>query len=107
MAMIRLRGSQGTADSANIEIWGAQFVHGSSELSYQARTGAGASDRLVKTWYDQSGNGRNASQADPDKQPKIYDVIKQSIVKLNSYPAIEWFDLDQGFNFTSTNPCFN
>jgi len=34
-------------------------------------TFAGAGDAFVTTWYDQSGNGRNATQATASSQPKI------------------------------------
>jgi len=34
-------------------------------------TWAGAGDAFVKTWYDQSGNGRNATQPTAANQPKI------------------------------------
>jgi hypothetical protein len=33
----------------------------------------GAGDGLVKTWHDQSGNGRDASQGTAANQPKIVD----------------------------------
>jgi hypothetical protein len=33
----------------------------------------GASDGFVVTWYDQSGNARDHTQATPSEQPKIYD----------------------------------
>jgi hypothetical protein len=33
-------------------------------------------DGFVKTWYDQSGNGNDATQTTTSAQPKIYDSIQ-------------------------------
>ena len=51
-------------------------------------TFVGAGDGLVTTGYDQSGNGRNATQSTALKQPKI--VESGSLVTLNSKPAISF-----------------
>lgn len=42
---------------------------------------------FVNTWYDQSGNNRNLSQANALQQPKIYDIITGLILD-NGKPAI-------------------
>jgi len=46
----------------------------------------GAGDGLVKTWHDQSGNGRDASQGTAANQPKIVD--SGSVVLEEGKPAI-------------------
>lgn len=46
-------------------------------------------DGFVTTWYDQSGNGRNATQATAADQPKIYDS-STGVITENSKPAIKF-----------------
>lgn len=41
---------------------------------------------FVKTWYDQSGNGRNATQTTAGNQPQI--VSSGSVLQLNSKPSL-------------------
>jgi len=51
--------------------------------------GTGALDNgFVTTWYDQSGNGRNAIQTTALMQPKI--VSGGSILNINSKPSVAW-----------------
>lgn len=40
----------------------------------------GASDGFVVTWYDQSGNARNHTQATTTEQPKIYDGATATVL---------------------------
>lgn len=49
----------------------------------------GSNDGFITVWYDASGNSRNASQTDPDLQPKIYDG---SIINEGGKPAIKFFE---------------
>ncbi len=51
---------------------------------------AGSGDAFVRTWYDQSGNGRNAVQTDNTEQPKIYSGSQGSVVLENGRPAIHF-----------------
>jgi hypothetical protein len=51
---------------------------------------AGSGDAFVRTWYDQSGNGRNAVQTDNAEQPKIYSGSQGSVVLENGRPAIHF-----------------
>jgi hypothetical protein len=44
-------------------------------------------DGFVKTWYDQSGNGNDATQTNTANQPKIYDA-STGVVTENGKPAI-------------------
>jgi len=50
-------------------------------------TFVGANDGFVTTWYDQSGNSNDATQATAGSQPKI--VSSGTVIKENSVPAIE------------------
>jgi hypothetical protein len=49
----------------------------------------GTDDGFVVTWYDQSGNAVDATQATAGSQPKIYDGT-DGIVFLNGFPAVEF-----------------
>ena len=51
-------------------------------------TFAGAGDAFVTTWYDQSGNGSNATQATASIQPQI--VLSGSTILDNGKPAIQF-----------------
>jgi len=54
-----------------------------------AFTGTGALDNgFITTWYDQSGNGRNAAQATALSQPQI--VSAGSTITENNKPTIRW-----------------
>jgi trimeric autotransporter adhesin len=46
----------------------------------------GSGNGFVTTWYDQSGNGRHATQTDPARQPRI--VSNGVIEKQNGRPAL-------------------
>jgi hypothetical protein len=64
-----------------------------------AFTGTGALDNgFVTTWYDQSGNGNNATQTTALSQPQI--VIAGSVILLNAKPAIT-NGAATGFNLAS------
>lgn len=49
-------------------------------------THCGSGDGFVKTWYDQSGNGRNATQSTAANQPQI--VSSGSVILDNGKPII-------------------
>jgi hypothetical protein len=54
-----------------------------------AFTGTGAlNNGFVKTWYDQSGNGRNATQTTALNQPQI--VSSGSVILENGKPAVQF-----------------
>ena len=57
----------------------------------------GSSDGFVTTWYDQSGNNRNAIQTTASNQPQI--VSSGNIINVNSKSAL-YFD---GFNYSLLN----
>jgi hypothetical protein len=50
---------------------------------------AGSNDVFVETWYDQSGNGNNATQISSTARPKIYDATT-GVVTENGKPAVEF-----------------
>lgn len=67
-------------------------------------TFTGAGDGFVKTWYDQSGNSRNATQTISAQQPKI--VNSGSLNTLNGKPALllvstsnNWLDVSASGNW--------
>lgn len=74
------------------------------------KTFVGANSAFVSIWYDQSGNGRDASQATLVDQPRIMNA--GSIEYLNNRPAIRFQDNSDGLqtaNFTAyaAAACFN
>ena len=48
----------------------------------------GSGNGFVTTWYDQSGNGRNATQTTAANQPQI--VSSGSVITLNSKPTMTY-----------------
>lgn len=75
------------------------------------KTFVGAGSGYVTTWFDQSGNSRNASQATSGSQPRI--VNAGTIDRLNGVPAIYFGGLSYGLhtanasNIYNTAACFN
>ena len=78
--LIRLRRASDDAESDFFSIRG--FLDTASIATW-----LGESDGFVKTWYDQSGNGRDAVQALDANQPKY-------IASHNGRPAILWDGAD-------------
>ena len=48
---------------------------------------------FVTTWYDQSGNGNDATQTTASSQPKIYDSIS-GVIEENGKPAVKFDGTD-------------
>lgn len=63
-------------------------------------TFCGAGNGFVTTWYDQSGNGRNATQTTAANQPQIVSI--GSVINLNAKPTIQ-FNNNQFLGRTSFN----
>ena len=63
-------------------------------------TWVGANTGFVTTWYDQSGNGRNATQSTASQQPKI--VVNGVVESLNGQPATLWDGTGAGYSLAST-----
>jgi len=60
----------------------------------------GASNGYVKTWYDQSGNGNDATQTTTANQPKIYDS-STGVVTENGRPAMQTDGSNDAFSLSS------
>jgi surface protein len=52
------------------------------------RTFAGSGDAFVRTWFDQSGNNRHATQSIAASQPQIYLGISGSVITDNGKPTV-------------------
>jgi surface protein len=57
------------------------------------RTFAGSGDAFVRTWFDQSGNGYNATQGTLAVQAKIYSGSLGTVVTQGGKPAISFTDV--------------
>ena len=60
---------------------------------------------FVTTWYDQSGNGRDATQTTAANQPQI--VSSGSVITENGKPAMTFVDNNDYFQFSSNFSAFN
>lgn len=75
-------------------IWGVQMTFKNNDTSYQTiKTYTKATNTLpgyayVTTWYDQSGNGRNLTQATAVNQPPV--IEDGTVVKLNGKPVLSF-----------------
>ena len=86
-----VNGGDITGDGVSgIYVWGGQLNTGASANTYcrtdSALTANG--NGFITTWYDQSGNGRNATQATVAKQPQI--VSAGTLVTMNGKPAMQY-----------------
>lgn len=71
------------------------------ELDESALTAfTGANNGFVKTWYDQSGNGRNATQATTTTQPRI--VNAGVVDKKNTRPVVVFDGTDDFLDGTTS-----
>lgn len=91
---IRVRRS---SDNAESDIG---FSSGNLDTS-ALTTFCGAGDGFVTTWYDQSGNGYNATQSTAANQPQI--VSSGSVLTVNSKPCTSW-TTDSRMGNSSFNP---
>lgn len=60
----------------------------------------GANSGVVTTWYDQSGNGRDGTEATFSEQPVIYDGT--AVITKNNKPAIQFDGISHLITFDST-----
>ena len=68
-------------------LWGAQLNQGATAQTYQQTVAtANTANGFVATWYDQSGNARNATQATAGNQPQI--VTGGVVNLLNGKPTL-------------------
>lgn len=63
-------------------------------------THCGGGDGFVTTWYDQSGNGNDATQGTALNQPQI--VSSGSVILENAKPALQFDGSNDFFNLTSS-----
>lgn len=61
----------------------------------------GAGSGFIDTWYDQSGNGRNAVQATTANQPRI--VNSGTIDRINTRPTIFFDGVNDNLSISATN----
>lgn len=60
---------------------------------------------FVTTWYDQSGNGRNATQTTAANQPQI--VSSGSVINVNTKASLQFDGVNQRFNIPTISIAFN
>jgi len=65
-------------------------------------TFCGAGSGFVTTWYDQSGNSRNAIQSTAGNQPQI--VLTGTLYTLNGKPSVYWDNVSSQYLITATFP---
>jgi hypothetical protein len=71
-----------------------------------AFTGTGPSDNgFITEWYDQSGNGKNATQTLALNQPQI--VSSGSVITENGKPAVDFDGIDDFLSIPSSTSYFN
>ena len=88
--IIRVRRS---SDNTESDFTAAQITDGT------LTTWTGANDGFVRTWYDQSGNARNAEQTTAGSQPQI--VSSGSLVTDGGLPAVRYNGTSTGFRTAS------
>jgi hypothetical protein len=87
-ALIRVRRSSDNAEQ-DIGYDGCNLLDEAALTTF-----VGAGNGFVTTWYDQSGNGRNATQTVPTQQPRI---IVNGVLQLEgTRPAILFDGIDDG-----------
>ena len=74
------------------------FLFGSLDTS-ALTSFCGSGNGFVTTWYDQSGNGRDATQTTAGSQPQIVDA--GAVILQNSKPALKFDGTDDTFLFTA------
>jgi hypothetical protein len=91
--LIRVRRS---SDNTEIDIFA--LYNGELDTTFLLNfTGVG--NGFVTTWYDQSGNARNATNTTAANQPQI--VSSGSILQINSKPALTFDGTNDSFNLSS------
>jgi hypothetical protein len=87
--VIRIRRS---SDNAESDFTATQVTNGT------LATFCGAGNGFVRTWYDQSGSGRHATQTTTANQPQI--VSSGSILTVNSKPALLFDGSNDSLSFS-------
>jgi len=91
-----------SGDDAELDFTASEVSGGT--LAAWVVAGGGTEDGFVTTWYDQSGNGNNATQATAANQPKI--VSSGTLVTENGKAALDFDGTDDFLrdSFTIGNP---
>jgi len=85
--VVRVRRS---SDNAESDFTATQVSDGTLD------TFCGAGNGFVRTWYDQSGNGRHATQTTTANQPQV--VSSGALLQTNSKPALNFNGTSQRFD---------
>lgn len=85
------------SSTSGILIWGGQAEAGETSI-YDWKGNSSSASAFVTTWYDQSGNARNAAQANAALQPRIVD--SGTVEKINGIPSVRF---NAQFLDTATN----
>jgi len=80
------------------------FVDGELDVTTLEGYCTGGLDAYVTTWYDQSGNGRDATQTTDANQPQI--VSSGSVIIENGKPSVEFDNTDDQFAISVPNDFF-
>jgi hypothetical protein len=84
----------GNDNTADILVWGNQLNTGATPKPYQQTVATAlTANGFVTTWYDQSGNARNATQATAGAQPQI--VSAGAVITEGGRPLISFDGLTQ------------
>jgi len=86
--------------TSSVFVWGAQVNEGATAGDYVPTTSNVSGYGYVTTWYDQSGNSNDATQATASSQPKIVDA--GVLVEENGKPAVDFLTSSSTFLDTST-----
>jgi len=90
--VVRVRRS---SDNTQQDFTAAQITDGT------LTTFTGSGNGYVVTWYDQSGNGLDATQPTTGNQPDI--VTSGSLILLNGKPSISWTQTTNKFLYTASS----
>ena len=92
-----------SGDDAELDFTASEVSGGT--LAAWVVAGGGTEDGFVVTWYDQSGNGNNATQATAASQPTI--VSSGTLVTENGKAAVLFDGTDDGLNANGFNQGLN
>jgi hypothetical protein len=87
--------------SLGIAVWGLQLTESSTIRPYRQTLAIGEGQGSVSTWYDQSGNGRNASQGAVSLQASI--VVNGNLITNNGKVSTLWSSDSYLFTAINTN----
>ena len=97
-AAYSLRRLSSTYTGSAVQVQRADNVGGTTNIGFDSygdldttalTTAAAGNSMVVATWYDQSGNGRDATQGTSSARPKIYDATTGVVVE-NGKAAVEF-----------------